>query len=96
MQQDSPQQSIHAGICPKPSQEPENVQRADAYQAGCIFFIPDRFITQKMCIKVVKEYPWDLPYVPDHFKILKMCDTAVSEDPFSLQYVSDCLWRNGN
>ena len=52
-------------------------------------FLPDSFKTQEMCIKEVKEDPWDLLQVPDHFKTQVMCDNAVFEDPCSFQFVYD-------
>ena len=32
-----------------------------------IFFIPDRFNTQAMCIKAAEVGPSNLRYIPDHF-----------------------------
>ena len=51
--------------------------------------IPDRFETQKVCIKVVEADPSNLGNVLDHLKIREMCDAAVREDPSSLIYVLD-------
>ena len=56
---------------------------------AAFFLIPDRFITQEMCIKAVEVGPWLLEYVPDHFKTQEMCDTAVRDDFFSLWQLLD-------
>ena len=52
-------------------------------------FVPDNFITQKMCEKVVEKEPWALRFVPDHLTTQEMCDKLFWEDTFSLQYVPD-------
>ena len=35
------------------------------------FLIPDHFKTQEMCIRAVKEDPWQLKDVPDWFVVLQ-------------------------
>ena len=56
---------------------------------AAFFLVPDRFKTQKMCIKVLEVDPWLLKDVPDHFKTQEMCDDAVWGDPFPLQFIPD-------
>ena len=51
--------------------------------------IPDRFKTQKMCIKAVEVDPSFLELFPNHFKTQEACDKAVQEDSLSLQFVPD-------
>ena len=51
------------------------------------FHVPDRFITQEMCIKATEVDPWQQYDVPDHFKTQGMCDDVVWGGLFSLQYV---------
>ena len=51
------------------------------------FHVPDRFVTQGMCIKAIEVDPWQLYDVSDHSKTQEMCDDVVREDPFSLQCV---------
>ena len=53
------------------------------------FFVPDRFKTQEMCEKVVKESPWHLKHVPDHLKIQEMCKEVVDQRLYLLQHVPD-------
>ena len=51
--------------------------------------IPDRFKTQKMCIKTVEVDSSFLQLVPDHFKMQEIRDKAVKEDSLSFQFVPD-------
>ena len=78
------QRTIHTRLYPRPPQDTKNVQRGNVRQPSSIFFIPDRFKTQEMCIKALEVYLWSLEYVLDKLKVQKMCDDAVWDDAFSL------------
>ena len=54
-----------------------------------LVYVPDKFKTQEMCIKAVKEDPWQLHYVPDQYKTQEMCNEAVCKEPYMLYYVPD-------
>ena len=56
------------------------MQRGDAYQTSCIFFVPDHFKTQEMCIRTGEVDPWQPDNVSDHIKTQEGCDDAISKD----------------
>ena len=65
------------------------------------FYIPYRFKTQEMCIKVVEidpsdlrfvyEKPYVLEHIADHLKIQGMCEKVIEKDLQGLNYVPDHL-----
>ena len=57
--------------------------------ADAFFLAPDRFKTEKMCIKALKVDPWQLNDIPDYFKTQKLYDKTVKDDSYSLQFVPD-------
>ena len=57
------------------------MQQDNVCQAGSIFFIPDQFKTQEMCIRAVKVDPWQLYNAPDWFALLQeMCYGDFDDD----------------
>ena len=45
-------------------------------------FVPDWYMTQKMCDKDVNIHPSTIEYVPDQFKDQEMCDKAADKFVF--------------
>ena len=60
-------------------------------------FVPDGFITKRMCkcVKKIEDNPWSLAYVPDHFKTEEMFEKAVEDKPEALEYVPDHFKTKG-
>ena len=49
-------------------------------------FVPECFMTQNMCNKVVNRCFFVFDYIPDQYKTQEMCDAVVSEDPSLIVY----------
>ena len=47
-------------------------------------FVPDQFITKRVCTNFVKELAFVIRYVPDRYKTQKICDKVI------LEFVPDC------
>ena len=52
-------------------------------------FVPDWFVTQKMCNEAIQSDPEVLKYVPDQFVTQEMCNEAVQSEPWMFEYVPD-------
>ena len=52
-------------------------------------FVPECFMTQGMCNKIVNGYFFVFGSIPNRYKTQEMCDRVVSEDPLLIVYCPD-------
>lgn len=52
-------------------------------------FVPDRFLTPKVCLAAVSSYGGNLSHVPHELKTLELCLAAVQNSGYSLQFVPE-------
>ena len=72
MQRGSGQGRIHTRICSRLHHDAKNCNEAARENPAAFFLVPDRFKTQKMCIRALELEPWQLYNIPDYFKTQKM------------------------
>ena len=53
--------------------------------------VPDRYITPKLCNKVISEEPFMLKYCHDKYKTQKMCDKVVDSYLIVLKFLIELL-----